>query len=248
MDDFKTAAVADAHQGAFAAACEHLDHGFALFGPAGDAVIMNNRFLAAFPQTAVCGTGLASLSQMLIAALGQRQADTVLEGLDTARRRCDFGFASEIKTQDRLSGPHILKLFAQPDGYTSATLTSLITAPPARRSARALFGDAVDNVNFGVALIDEEHRLIFANKKFRANCDPNDELLIPGHTMRQIHSDAIRTGLFPVPEGWPPAALLDLLDTLITTNARDFPVSNNHGSALVGNVYGTEFGGRILTI
>ncbi|MCE8007154.1 PAS domain-containing sensor histidine kinase [Aestuariivita sp.] len=248
MDDLAIEAGAHAGQAPFAEACEHLDHGFALFCPAGNAVVVNRLFAVPFPGAGTRTSPLATLGDMLKAALGQRRTNTVLKGLEAARQTGAVGLVSEIKTQDRLAGPHLLKLYVQHDGHISALLTSLTAASPSKRSARALFADAIDNVNFGVALIDEAHRLVFANKKFRANCDPNNELLIPGHTMRQVHADAIRTGLFPVPKGWPPEALLDLLDTMIATNARDFPVPNNHGAALVGNVYSTELGGRILTI
>lgn len=233
---------------ALSEAIEHLEHGFALFDPKGAEVLANARFSDAYCRSAPAGVGRPTLAERLRQAFGRAEGDVLMATVKTARAEGQTGLLAERRT-DRLSAHvHGIKVFSNTDGSVSVIQQALALEPPQSRSARELFGDAVDNVNFGVALIDEHHRLVFANKKFRANCDPNDELLVAGHTMRQVHADAVRTGLFPVPPGWSTEQLLDLLDHLIDTNARDFPVPNNHGSALVGNVYGTEFGGRILTI
>ncbi|MEM0921527.1 MAG: PAS-domain containing protein [Pseudomonadota bacterium] len=225
-----------------AEALDCLDHGFALFDPAGRRRTANAQFHAVLPE----GTASDTLSGTLGALLGTVQADRLIATLAAATAAGETGLIAERPLADPRD--LVLRLYAQSDGGATLLAPPIPDLSQDERDARALFADAIDNVNFGVALIDEGQRLVFANKKFRAHGDPKDELLIAGRSMRQIHRDAIRTGLFPLPEGCPEEHLLDAMDQLIDTNAQDFPVPNNHGSALVGNVYNTALGGRVLTM
>lgn len=118
----------------------------------------------------------------------------------------------------------------------------------AELTARSMLHDAIDAVDVGIALIDNDAKLVFANRKFRTIGDPDGNLLIPGRKMRDIHSDAIDTGLFPVPPEMTGEMLLNQLDELILAAAKGFPVPNNHGSDIVGSVYETPLGGHLLTL
>ena len=118
----------------------------------------------------------------------------------------------------------------------------------AEAQARAMLHEAIDSVSFDVALVDDDNRLVFANRKFREIGDPKGNVLTSGHTMRAIHGDAVDTGLFPLPPGMDKEDLLDLLDDLIHKSARGFPVPNNHGSDILGSIYETTLGGRLLTL
>ncbi|WP_424976681.1 PAS-domain containing protein [Dinoroseobacter sp. S124A] len=239
MDDLHSTRAAPGMDGPLAEALDCLDHGVAVYDPAGALTLANAPFAEAVATP-------ATLAEALAALLGAAEGDGLIQTLAQARDRQKTGLIAELPLPEQ--GELTLKLHARADG--GATLVLAATPAPSveTRDARALFADAIDNVNFGVALIDEAQRLVFANKKFRAHGDPRDELLIAGRSMRQIHRDAIRTGLFPLPEGMAEEHLLDAMDQLIDTNARDFPVPNNHGSALLGNVYDTELGGRVLTM
>ncbi len=231
---------------AFAGSIEFLDHGFAIFDDALRLVIANGRFKSLFLER-LCRPG-----QPLQSLLESRASDDDIEKLvydvSDTRARGDYGAVGSIDLTTSGPLPDRLDLFSTDGGK----VTAIVRHTPANlmmdRDVRDLFGDAIDHVNFGVALIDDENRLVFANQKFREIGDPNNNLLIPGQRMRDIHAQAIRTGLFPIAEGMTSEQVLGYLDMVIDTNGQDFPVPNNHGSELVGNVYDTEHGGKVLTI
>ncbi|MET1412344.1 PAS-domain containing protein [Roseibium sp. HPY-6] len=134
------------------------------------------------------------------------------------------------------------------DGGIVATVLDITEQRTTQARARQLLSDAIEGVDFGIALVGDDERLVFANKKFREIGDPDKNLLIAGRPMREIHADAIRTGLFPLPPGMAAETLLDELDKTIRHAQKGFPIPNNHGSTLVGNVYETGLQGRLLTI
>jgi len=107
---------------------------------------------------------------------------------------------------------------------------------------------AIDDLDTAMALIDADARFVYANLSFRASCDPTNTLLVPGRPMRDIHSDAIRQGQFPLPPGLPEDALLDHLDKIIATAAKGFELPNARGRELLGSVHANTLGSRILTI
>ncbi|WP_305988504.1 PAS-domain containing protein [Roseibium sp. MMSF_3544] len=134
------------------------------------------------------------------------------------------------------------------DGGIVGTVLDITQQRTTQARARELLNDAIEGVDFGLALVDDDERLVFANRKFRELGDPNNNLLTAGRTMREIHADAIKTGLFPLPPGVPAEAVLDELDLTLRHAMKGFPIPNNHGSTLVGNVYETALQGRLLTI
>ncbi|WP_299472390.1 PAS-domain containing protein [uncultured Roseibium sp.] len=134
------------------------------------------------------------------------------------------------------------------DGGLVANVMDITEQRTTQARARQLLSDAIEGVDFGIALVGDDEKLVFANKKFRELGDPDNNLLVAGRSMREIHADAIRTGLFPLPPELAPETLLDELDQTIRQAQKGFPIPNNHGSTLVGNVYETALQGRLLTI
>lgn len=134
------------------------------------------------------------------------------------------------------------------DGGIVATVLDVTDQRTAEAWAREMLSDAIEAVDFGVALVDDSERLVFANQKFREIGDPNNNILVAGQKMRDIHNVAVDTGLFPTMPGMPKTALLDHLDAQIRDSAKGFLVPNNHNSQIVGNIYETSFGGRLLTV
>ena len=71
---------------------------------------------------------------------------------------------------------------------------------------RRRFRDAIDQMQEGVALYDEEDRLILVNRAFRRLDPMLSAYALPGRLMREIHADAIDAGAFPgltdSPEEW----------------------------------------------
>ena len=134
------------------------------------------------------------------------------------------------------------------DGGIVATVLDITEQRTAEARARDMLHGAIEAVDFGMALVDDDDRLVFANSKFREIGDPNGNLLSPGRTMREIHTDAIATGLFPLTPWTPSTEILDELDRMIRHAAKGFSVPNNQGREIVGNVYETALQGRVLTI
>jgi len=134
------------------------------------------------------------------------------------------------------------------DGGIVATVRDITEQRTAEARARDLLHGAIEAVDFGIALVDDDDRLVLANTKFREIGDPNNNLLVPGRTMRDIHAEAIETGLFPLPPWTPSTEILDELDRMIRQAAKGFSVPNNQGREIVGNVYETALQGRLLTI
>ncbi|WP_269585991.1 PAS-domain containing protein [Roseibium sp. Sym1] len=134
------------------------------------------------------------------------------------------------------------------EGGIVATVLDITEQRTAQARARDLLHGAIEAVDFGIALVDDDERLVFANAKFREIGDPNGNLLEAGRTMREIHAGAISTGQFPLPAWTPSREVLDELDRMIRQAAKGFSVPNNQGREIVGNVYETALQGRILTI
>lgn len=134
------------------------------------------------------------------------------------------------------------------DGGIVATVLDITEQRTAESWARDMLSDSIEAVDFGVALVDDNERLVFANKKFREIGDPNNNILNAGQKMRDVHSAAVDTGLFPLPPGLTKSALLDIMDKQIRDSAKDFLVPNNHNSEVVGSIYETSLGGRLLTL
>lgn len=152
----------------------------------------------------------------------------------------------EIKVADGTQREITLGKLA--DGGIVATVLDITHQRTAEAWAREMLSDAIEAVDFGVALVDDSERLVFANQKFREIGDPNNNILVAGQKMRDIHSAAVDTGLFPTLPGLSKIDLLDHLDAQIRDSAKGFPVPNNHNSEIVGSIYETSFGGRLLTL
>lgn len=232
-------------------AVEALDEGIVLYDQDQRLVFANSRYAEMLgPHSCLLVPGVPM--QVIV-------GEAVASGQISITRGPDGGIAGILRT---LEGRGNLKIEVEVsdgtqreitlarlrDGGIVATAHDITEQRTSQARARQLLNDAIEGVDFGIALVGDDDRLVFANRKFRQLGDPNGNLLTAGKTMREIHAEAIRTGLFPLPPGAAPDALLDDLDQLIREAAKGFQIPNNHGSSLVGNVYETALQGRLFTI
>ncbi|MBO6856098.1 PAS-domain containing protein [Roseibium sp.] len=152
----------------------------------------------------------------------------------------------EIKVAD--GSQHKIYLKHLKDGSIVVKVRDITEQRTAEARAREILYGAVDAVDVGIALIDDDDRLVFANKKFREIGDPDGRIFVPGRAMRDIHGEAIACGLIPLPGGMNPAEMLDELDRLIRLAIKGYPIPNNQNRELVGSAYETNLKGRLLTI
>ena len=165
----------------------------------------------------------------------------VLEELDKHRK-------SKVEIQVADGTQRLIKLAKLRDGGIVASVRDITDQRTTEARARAMLHDAIDAVDFGIALIDDDEKLVFANRKYREIADPAGGILQPGRPIRDIHADAIDSGLFPLPPWAPKQETLNELDQMLRQGAKGFPVPNNHGRDIVGSVYQTALQGRLFTL
>jgi signal transduction histidine kinase len=134
------------------------------------------------------------------------------------------------------------------DGHLVAKVKDVTEQRTAEARARTLLNKAIDAVDFGIALTDENDRLVFANQKYREVADPDGALLEPGRHIVEAYSQAIETGVFQLPEGSTAAEILSELQDLIGSAAKGFSLTSSTGREIVGNIYETDLGGKLLTL
>ncbi|TCL10270.1 hypothetical protein BXY66_2339 [Shimia isoporae] len=114
--------------------------------------------------------------------------------------------------------------------------------------ARELLNKVIDAVEFGIALIDDDDRLVFANQRFREMVDPEDHFLKPGIPIQEVYERSIEKGSFRAPEGMAWEEMRAELNNMIRTAAKGFSLTSSAGREIVGNVYETVLEGRLLTL
>lgn len=232
-------------------AVEALEEGFVLYDADRKLVFANSRYadmlgphrhllVPGTPMHEIIGSALGSGHISFLRA-PQGGLPALFDKLETAG-----SLKVEIKVADGTQREITLVRLAE--GGIAATVLDITEQRTAEARARSLLHGAIEAVDFGIALVDDDERLVFANAKFREIGDPNGDLLVPGRSMRDIHAGAISTGLFPLPPWTPSKEVLDELDRMIRHAVKGFSVPNNQGREIVGNVYETALQGRLLTI
>lgn len=232
-------------------AVEALDEGFVLYDEERRFVLSNSRYaemLGPYRGSLKPGTHMADIIGPAIAGGHVSIVDGPEGGMPGLFALLDEQktLKLEIKVADGTQREITLGKLA--DGGIVATVLDITEQRTAQAWARDMLSDAIEAVDFGVALVDDSERLVFANQKFREIGDPNNNVLVAGQKMRDIHSAGVDTGLFPLLPELTKTDLLDHLDEQIRISAKGFLVPNNHNSQIVGNIYETSFGGRLLTV
>ncbi|MCK7615077.1 PAS-domain containing protein [Roseibium sediminicola] len=232
-------------------AVEALEEGFVLYDRDKKLVFANSRYadmLGPHKRLLVPGT---PMQEIIGSAIGSGHISFVRGpegGLPGLFKTLDTKGSLKVEIEVADGSQREITLARLAEGGIVATVLDITQQRTAEARARALMHGAIEGVDFGIALVDDDERLVFANAKFREIGDPNGDLLVPGRTMREIHAGAISTGLFPLPPWTPSKEVLDELDRMIRHAAKGFSVPNNQGREIVGNVYETALQGRLLTI
>jgi len=232
-------------------AVEALEEGFVLYDQDKKLVFANSRYaemLGPHSHLLVPGT---PMQQIIGSALGSGHISFVRGpegGLPGLFETLDKAGSLKLEIEVADGTQREITLARLSEGGIVATVLDITEQRTAQARARAMLHGAIEAVDFGIALVDDDERLVFANAKFREIGDPDGNLLVPGRTMRDIHAGAIATGLFPLPAWTPSKEVLDELDRMIRHAVKGFSVPNNQGREIVGNVYETALQGRLLTI
>lgn len=238
-------------RGLLAEAVEALEEGFVLYDRDKELVFANSRYaemlgphrdllVPGTPMQVIIGQAVGS-GHITIVRGPEGGLPAILKVLDeTGNLKIEINVADGTQREITLARLN--------NGGIVATARDITEQRTAEARARDMLHGAIEAVDFGIALVDDDEKLAFANRKFSEIGDPAGNLLRPGRSMRDIHADAISTGLFPLPTWTPKAEILDELDRMIRHSAKGFSVPNNQGREIVGNVYETALEGRLLTI
>ncbi|SLN76229.1 Blue-light-activated protein [Roseovarius gaetbuli] len=232
-------------------ALDALDEGFVLFDRALKLIFSNRSYAAMLGPHAnllVPGTAMQDIISRAVASGhvkilrgAEHGMPTFLTGLETLDRG-----KIEVLVSDGTQREIRLKRLS--DGGLVANVKDITEQRTAEAQARDLLNKAINAVDLGIALIDDDDRLVFANQKYRDVADPAGEFLEPGVLLRETYARAIGAGTFPPPEGVTPAAMLAEVDKLIRTSAKGFSLVNDDGREIVGSVYETDLQGKLLTL
>ncbi|MEM9632457.1 MAG: PAS-domain containing protein [Pseudomonadota bacterium] len=232
-------------------AVEAINEGFVLYDQEKRLVFANTRYAEMLGPHKDVLKPCTPMSEVIGKAIGSGQVSITRGpegGIQGIFKALDTQGALKVEITVADGSQKIITLVKLGDGGVVATVLDVTELRTTQARARQLLNHAIEAVDIGIALVDDDDKLVFANQKFRELGDPNNSVLVPGHTMREIHSRAIDEGLFPLPSWTPKDELLNELDRLIRHSAKGFSVPNNHGRELVGNVYETALQGRLLTI
>ena len=232
-------------------AVDVLDEGLLLFDPDQKLILANRpctKLFAPHDHLLSPGTPLRDVFAKAV-ELGHfriaRGPEGGAPGLSEALQRRE---ALELQVAVADGSRMAIKLTPLADGGIAGTVTDITDQKSAEARARALLDEAIEAVDFGVALIGEDERIIFANRKFRALATSGDDVLSPGAPIRDLYERAIDTGVIFSPEGKTVGRMLDEFDSWIRGASKGFSIPGTLGRELVGNVYETSLGGRLLTL
>lgn len=234
-----------------AEAVEVLDDGFVLFDKARCFVFANRRYremlgpveyllVPGTPMAQIIGTAVYS-GQITIVGGPDGGMPALLQALEK-----NDNLQVEVVVAD---GTHKeISLKRLDGGGMVGTIRNVTGHRQAEIRARELLHSAIEEVDFGIALVDEDARLVFANDRFREIADPAGTLMTPGRTMRDMNLAAIEAGILKVPEGVGLEYFLDELDRMIRNAVKGFSLPVSNGQGIVANVYETKLGDRLLTV
>ena len=228
-----------------------LDEGFALFDRDRRLVFANKRYAAMLgPDANLLEPGQAM--QDIVSQAVARGHIKILRGAENGLS----AFLASLETLEKAilevsiadCTQKEIKLTRLSDGDLIAHVKDITEQRTAEAQARSMLNKAIDEVDVGIALTDENDRLVFANQRYREFADPTGNFLEPGRPIAETYAKAIETGFFRSPQGVAPSALLSELQDLIHSAAKGFLLTSASGREIVGNVYETDLGGKLLTL
>ncbi len=113
--------------------------------------------------------------------------------------------------------------------------------------ARSMFVDALESLREGVALWDDDERLVFFNQKYLKFVDPEAEYHHIGQPMTEIFATMAEQGALQKPERIPAQEFTHSLLNLVRNSAQDVEVQFAHG-VLKCSASVTPLGGRLVTL
>lgn len=232
-------------------AVDMLEEGFVLFDR-DSALILANRSYAQMlgphsdllvpgtPMQEIIGCAVASGHVTILrgAENGMGAFLAALQSVETAK--------IEVRVADGTERE--IRLSRLSDGGLVGNVKDITHERTTEARARELLNKVIDDVEFGIALIDDDDRLVFANQRFREMTDPSAHFLKPGIPISEVYERSIEKGTFRAPEGMEREELREALNHLIRTAAKGFSITSANGREVVGNVYDTVLQGRLLTL
>jgi signal transduction histidine kinase/CheY-like chemotaxis protein len=112
--------------------------------------------------------------------------------------------------------------------------------------ARAAVTDAIQSLDFGLVLWDEDLGFVFGNKYWQETFFP-DRMPQPGESAVELLRDLVKDGTFILPDGMPPEGFADQIVELIRTYATDVRIDLANGRVLNSSVHKTGLGGYLIS-
>lgn len=234
-------------------AIDKIDEGMALFDSEKQFLVANGQFTQIFGQYQYLLEPGKALQEIINQAIRNGQITPAKESVAafqtlTSDIESDPILQLDVIVADMGTKSITCRLLNAGGILMTVTSTSDNDQDKTQVFARKLLIDAIDTVDFGIALVDDDERLVFANRKCREIADPNNHMLIVGRKMRDNHEYAIDNGLFPLAKGMTRESLLDELDGTLKNSSKGFRLPNTLNRKIIGSVYQTPIGGRLLTV
>ncbi len=229
---------------------EALDEGFVFYDENLRFVLANQRYkdaLAPYDHLMVPGTPIADIVGRAIRDGHIRLLGKQLNGLE------DILAALQETKQGRFEiilpdgSQKIVTASRLDNGCLIATMVDITDQRDTEKRAREMFTDILETLSEGVALYDDDERLVLHNSKYLEllHLDPATNLI--GATAPDMVRSVIRSGFFLVPDGRTPEdhgkARLDQ----IRRGAKGTEIATAHGHLLASSSV-TPLGGRLITL
>lgn len=108
--------------------------------------------------------------------------------------------------------------------------------------------DAIESLSEGVALFDDDGRLVLLNRKQQEHLDPENAVLRVGGDLMEMTLALVEAGSLLPPEGVDAKQYAALFTEAVQTCAKDVELLASGGRHLLGSASKTPLGGRLITI
>ncbi|CUH65344.1 Sporulation kinase E [Thalassovita gelatinovora] len=232
-------------------AMDALAEGVVLFDKARNLVFANHSYaemLGYHSNQLMPGTPMQDIISSAVENGHIRILHGAQKGISTFLATLDTLDSAKIEIQVSDGTQREITLTRLSDGGIVGSVKDVTKQQTTEAQARDLLNKAIDAVDVGIALIDDDETLVFANRKFTEIADPAGQILRQGMPIRDTFEKAVASDLFLLPDGISPTDMLEALDTLLRTAAKGFSLTKVNGREIVGKFYETVLQGRLLTL
>lgn len=229
---------------------EALDEGFVFYDENLRFVLANRRYMDAlrpYRHLMVPGTPIADIVGKAILDGHIRVLDRQFDDLDGILRVLQEKKQTRFEIMLPDDSQRIVTVSRLDNGCLIATMVDITDQRDTEKRAREMFTDILETLGEGVALYDDDERLVLHNSKYLEllHLDPDADLL--GKTAPEMVRSVIKSGFFLVPDGRTPEDQKKARLEQIRTGAKATEIATAYGHLLASSSV-TPLGGRLITI